>query len=117
MGKVTVFTIATCPFCKRAKELLAKKNVSFEEISVNEKPEWRPLLFLLTNGGRTVPKVFFNETFVGGSTDLEALEERGVLDGMLKEALEGPTPNFPPPLRKPKSDEFLQVSIQLLDPV
>lgn len=109
MGKVTIFTIAGCPFCKRAKELLTKKNVSFEEISVSENPEWRSLLFLLTNGGRTVPKIFFNEKFIGGSSDLQALEDKGVLDGMLKEALEGPTPDFPPPLRKPESQEFLQV--------
>ena len=113
MGKVTIFTTASCPFCKRAKELLAKKNVSFEEINVSENPEWRPLLFLLTNGGRTVPKIFFNEKFIGGSSDLQALEEKGVLDGMLKETLERPTPDFPPPLRKPQSQECLQVRVQL----
>lgn len=110
MGKVTVFTIAGCPFCKRAKELLTRKSVEFEEISVSDNPEWRPLLFLLTNGGRTVPKVFFNKKFVGGATDLEALEEKGLLDEMIKEALQTPTPeDFPPSLRKPKSEEFLQV--------
>ena len=88
---------------------MTKKGVNFEELSLSIKPEWRPLLFLLTNGGRTVPKIFFNEEFVGGVTELEALEQKGKLDLMLKTALEAPTPSFPPPLRKPKSEEFLQV--------
>ena len=43
-------------------------------------------------------------------TELEALEQKGKLDLMLKTALEAPTPSFPPPLRKPKSEEFLQVN-------
>ena len=111
MGKVTVFTVEGCSYCKRAKELLTKKGVNFEEISLSSQPEWRPLLFLLTNGGRTAPKIFFNEQYIGGATELEALEQEGKLDLMLKTAQEAPTPSFPPPLRKPKSEEFLQVNL------
>ena len=50
MGKVTLFTLDTSPLCKKAKELLTSKGVNFEEISISKNPEWRPLLFLLTNG-------------------------------------------------------------------
>ncbi len=50
MGKVTVFSLDTCPHCKRAKELLTKKGVEFQEISLTKNPEWRARMFLLANG-------------------------------------------------------------------
>ena len=50
MGKITVFSLDTCPFCKKAKELLASKGVSFDVISLTQQPEWRPLMYLLTKG-------------------------------------------------------------------
>ena len=47
---------------------------------------------------------------VGGSDDLQALEDSGKLDALLKDCLEYvDTSNFPPELRKPKSEEYLKV--------
>ena len=50
MGKITVFSLDTCPFCKKAKAVLRQKGVDFDEISVTAKPEWRQFMYLLTNG-------------------------------------------------------------------
>ena len=50
MGKITVFALETCPYCKKAKALLKQKGADFEEISITAKPEWRQYMFLLTNG-------------------------------------------------------------------
>ena len=50
MGKITVFSLDSCPYCKKAKELLRGKGAEFEEISLTKNPEWRQLLYLITNG-------------------------------------------------------------------
>ena len=41
---------------------------------------------------------------------LEKLDKEGTLDAQIKECLQGPSVDFPPPYRKPKSEEFLTVS-------
>lgn len=45
-----MFALDSCPFCKKAKELLTSKGVSFDVISLTQQPEWRPLMYLLTKG-------------------------------------------------------------------
>jgi glutaredoxin len=50
MGKIVIFSQDTCPYCKKAKELLQVKGAEFEDISLTVKPEWRQFMFLLTNG-------------------------------------------------------------------
>ena len=110
MGKIVIFTFDDCPFCKRAKELLAAKGTAFEEISITKNPEWHPFLFVLSKGNAKVPQIFFNGQLIGGSDDLQRLEDEGQLEGMLKDALASPGADFPPPLKKPSGDEFLEVS-------
>ena len=39
MSKVTIYTTRTCPFCKMEKEYLNSKNIQYEEILVDERPE------------------------------------------------------------------------------
>ena len=39
MPKVTIYTTRTCPFCKMEKEYLNSKNIQYEEILVDERPE------------------------------------------------------------------------------
>jgi glutaredoxin 3 len=109
MGKIVIFTFDDCPFCKRAKELLSAKGAAFEEISITKNPEWHPFLFVLSKGNAKVPQIFFNGQLIGGSDDLQRLEDEGQLEGMLKDALASPGADFPPPLKKPSGDEFLEV--------
>ena len=67
-----------------------------------------------THPGRTNPPlVFFNERLIGGSDDLQKLEAEGKLDQMVKECMESPDPDFPPPCRKPDGIEFVKVGISL----
>ena len=37
--KITIYTTRTCPFCKMEKEYLNSKNIQYEEILVDERPE------------------------------------------------------------------------------
>lgn len=86
MAKVTIYTKDYCPFCDRAKDLLKRKGVAFEEIQLDDKPEEFTALKQRT-GMMTVPQIFIGDQLVGGYTELSALEREAKLDPMLK----GPT--------------------------
>jgi glutaredoxin 3 len=81
--RITVYTKALCPFCVRAKHLLTKKGVSFEEISVEGRDDLRTWL-VEQSGQRTVPQIFAGERPLGGYTDLAALDADGKLDPILR---------------------------------
>lgn len=68
--QVVVFTKAGCPFCAKAKALLADKNMQFVEVPLATDVRAR-VIGALTGGKFTVPQVFINGTLIGGSDDLE----------------------------------------------
>lgn len=37
--KVTIYSTTTCPYCRAEKKYLKERNVEFEDISLDEKPE------------------------------------------------------------------------------
>ena len=80
--KVTVYTTSYCPYCVRAKALLKRKGVDFEEIAVDGDDE-RRLWLVEQTGQRTVPQVFAGERSLGGFSDLDALDREGKLDPIL----------------------------------
>ena len=69
----------------RAKRLLERKGVAYQEIDVAGDDEARAQLAERT-GHRTVPQIFIGDEHVGGSDDLHALEQQGKLDALLREA-------------------------------
>ncbi|MEQ5809406.1 glutaredoxin 3 [Alteromonas sp. NFXS44] len=83
MSKVEIYTKGYCPYCHRAKALLAQKGVAFEEIAIDVNPELRDVMIERADGGWTVPQIFINDTHVGGCDDLFALESQQKLDALL----------------------------------
>lgn len=79
---VTMYTTSWCPYCDRARRLLAHKNATVEEIDVEAAPQKRAEM-QQRSGRRTVPQIFIGDTHVGGSDDLHALEDAGKLDALL----------------------------------
>ena len=76
---VLMYTTAVCPYCIRAKKLLAERGVTqIEEVRVDLDPERRDEMMLKTKQ-RTVPQIFIGDTHVGGCDDLMALDARGGL--------------------------------------
>ena len=73
-----------CPYCARARSLLADKGVAVEEIDIEAVPGAREEM-RARSGRDTVPQIFIGETHVGGSDDLQALDEDGRLDPLLKQ--------------------------------
>ena len=83
MAKVEIYTKFGCPYCTRAKALLAGKGVAYEEYDVTMDMAKRQEMLGKSNGRTTVPQIFIDGRHVGGSDDLAALERAGQLDPML----------------------------------
>lgn len=75
---LTVYSKNNCPFCVQAKNLLTLKNITFEEIKVDEVPEARQ--FIMDAGHRTVPQIYQDgKLFVeGGYQGLSKLTEEQI---------------------------------------
>ncbi|MGH7280965.1 MAG: glutaredoxin 3 [Polyangiaceae bacterium] len=84
MAGVTVYSTNYCGYCVRAKMLLKKLGVKFEEVDVTNDPDKRDWL-VKTTGKRTVPQIFINEQAIGGFDELAALERQGKLTAMIAE--------------------------------
>ncbi|WP_263261700.1 glutaredoxin 3 [Pseudomonas sp. RIT-PI-S] len=83
MPRIVVYSSDWCPYCSRAKALLAKKGVAFEEVRVDGQPLLRAEM--AKKAGRTsVPQIWIDDYHVGGCDDLYALERAGKLDPLLR---------------------------------
>jgi glutaredoxin 3 len=81
-AKVEIYTKFACPFCFRAKLLLEKKGVAFQEYDAAG-GALREEMLRRANGASTVPQIFIDDIHVGGCDDLHALDNGGKLDAML----------------------------------
>jgi glutaredoxin 3 len=91
---VAIYTTPWCPYCHRAKALLARKGVAFDEIDADGRPDLRRWL-LRASGQDTVPQVFINNQPLGGYTDIASLDRSGKLDEKLREAPPAALPTLP----------------------
>lgn len=83
MPEVTMYTTSWCPYCVRAKSLLAKKGVSVTEVNIEEVDGARDEMVDRSGGRMTVPQIFIGDQHVGGCDDLHALDAQGELDPLL----------------------------------
>ena len=77
-AEVKVYTTKICAYCFRAKAVLTKRGIAFEEIDVTHDPSMRAWL-VKTTGMRTVPQIFIGGEPIGGSDELVALDRSGEL--------------------------------------
>lgn len=83
MQKVIIYSKDICPYCVKAKNLLNRKNIAFEEIKITT-DEQKQEMIKKANGRMTVPQIFIGDYHVGGCDDLYALESEGKLDLILQ---------------------------------
>ncbi|WP_213992480.1 glutaredoxin 3 [Sodalis sp. dw_96] len=83
MANIEIYTKSTCPYCHRAKALLTRKHVVFQEIPIDGDADKREEM-IKRSGRNTVPQIFIDGQHVGGCDDLHALDARGGLDPLLK---------------------------------
>jgi glutaredoxin 3 len=83
IAPVKIYTTNVCPYCDRAKALLKKRDVPFDEIDVSNDHEKRTWLVAASGGRRTVPQIFIDDKAIGGSDELHALDRTGELEKLL----------------------------------
>jgi glutaredoxin 3 len=83
MKKIVIYTTTICPYCVRAKALLKRKGLNYEEISAND-DKVRDDMIKKAGGRRSVPQIFIGDTHIGGCDELYALDKEGKLDEMMK---------------------------------
>jgi glutaredoxin 3 len=83
MARVEIYSTMFCPYCARAKSLLSRKGVTFENIDVMIEPAKRDEMVKRAGGRTTVPQIFIDGRHVGGSDELHALDRAGKLDPLL----------------------------------
>ncbi len=81
---VIMYTKSYCPYCVKAKRLLEQKNLSYQEIDIENDESLREEMIQKANGRKTVPQIFINDKHVGGCDDLYELEENGELDKIIE---------------------------------
>ena len=82
MAKIEIYTTPFCGYCARAKSLLEKKGAAFEEMDVMMDEKNRAEMRERAKHS-TVPQIFINGQYIGGSDELAALEHAGKLDALL----------------------------------
>ncbi len=82
---VEIYTSPFCGFCMRAKKLLEKKGVAYEEYDVMMKPGLRKEMIERAGDedSYTVPQIFIDDEHIGGCDDLMFLDFEGELDTKL----------------------------------
>ncbi len=82
MIQIVMYATGACPYCARARQLLSRKGVSFDEIRVDHDPgKWDEMEE--RSGRDTVPQVFAGDRHLGGFDDLVELDMDGELDTAL----------------------------------
>ena len=82
MKEVTIYTTRLCPFCYKAKSLLNKFEVSFNEISIDLNPKLKEEM--VAKAGKTsVPQIWIGDSHIGGCDDLYAMHYAGALSEAL----------------------------------
>lgn len=82
MAKIMLYTTDFCPYCVRAKALLEKRALEFEEINLARDPDGRAKLVELT-GMMTFPQILIDGETLGGYDQLAAADKSGKLAELL----------------------------------
>lgn len=87
-NNVVVFSKTWCPYCKATKAKLNELKAQYEVVELDNRNDGDDLqdALLEISGQRSVPNIFFAQQHVGGNSDLQELDKRGVLKSRLEEA-------------------------------
>ena len=78
MPKIQIYTTEFCGYCVRAKQLLEREGIPYEEIDISHAPEVRDELVQKT-GEWTVPQIFVDGKYIGQDDELLELIRGGGL--------------------------------------
>ncbi len=81
--KVTMYATDWCGYCARARALLTRKGIAFEEIDVEAVSGAYQEMQRLS-GRTSVPQILIDGQPIGGCEELQALEAEGRLEALLQ---------------------------------
>jgi len=85
MARVKVYSTASCPFCDKAKQLLSKWSIPYEEVRIDTGQDGLREFTEATNGARTVPQIIIDGKCIGGFTELTELHMDDKLEHLVQE--------------------------------
>ena len=80
VNKVVIYTSSLCGFCYKAKFLLKRKNILFDEINIDINYEKKKEMINRSNGRTSVPQIFFDDQHIGGCDELYKLDQKNGLE-------------------------------------
>jgi glutaredoxin 3 len=83
MKKIEIYTTDYCPFCIKAKNLLKKKKILFEEINISNNDILREKMTKMANGARSVPQIFVDNIHIGDCDKIHLLDKENKLNSIL----------------------------------
>ena len=84
MARVKIYSTATCPFCEKAKTLLKRLKIPYDEVRVDRNPEALREFARVTRGARTVPQIMIDDKCIGGFIELTELHMENELDDLME---------------------------------
>jgi len=78
-----MYSTARCPFCVRARRLLDRKGVDYQEKRIDQDSNLRQQMIDIS-GQYSVPQIFIDDFHVGGFDDMCILDLAGELDKRLE---------------------------------
>ncbi len=83
MSRVTVYSTAHCGYCSRAKTMLEKWQIDYDEVRIDGDQAAMKEFIEVTNGARTVPQIVIDGKTIGGFDELTELHMDGELDELM----------------------------------
>jgi glutaredoxin 3 len=85
MADIIVYSTDPCSFCARAKDLLAKRGIAYQEINLAKDPEGRAALLERT-GMLSFPQIVVGDEVLGGFRELIMADQSGRLEALAQTA-------------------------------
>jgi glutaredoxin 3 len=84
MARVKIYSTGRCPACEKAKALLTKWNIPYQEVRVDTDRAGRVEMARVARGARTVPQIAIDGKWIGSLTELTELHMDDKLDELVE---------------------------------
>ena len=85
MPAITLYSTDPCSFCARAKDLLSKRGIAYDEVNLAKDPEGRAALHART-GMLSFPQIVVGDEVLGGFRELVMADQSGRLEELAQAA-------------------------------
>jgi len=86
MARVKIYSAGRCPMCDKAKKLLSKWRIPFQEVRVDQDRSGLIEMSRLTSGARSVPQIAIDGKWIGSLMELTELHMDEKLDELVTDS-------------------------------